>query len=216
MPALRPAARIAPRRCRMSERRSRSSDRPRRRSGPRRTPCRGRPGDSSADRTDPRPGRRTERRRYISGNAGNDAPGDRIGAAGLTGGVEHRLHPVSSGQLVSGNRRFLLRGSGRVRAREVGARAAGRRFPTTQSTSDPGSAARALRRTGREAHRELEAAVRPARRTRAERLARLAVRFDEVLLAHHRRFAREDRIAVVRRVLQGVAEERVPFTEPRG
>ena len=60
----------------------------------------------------------------------------------------------------------------------------------------------------------LQARVGAAGATDAERRARNAELLDEVLLAHHHRFAAEQRIAVVRGMLQRVREGRVAFAEP--
>ena len=63
---------------------------------------------------------------------------------------------------------------------------------------------------------KLTAAIRSARSTHAYCVKRHAETFDEVLFAHHRGFTRQNRVAVLRHVLEGVAEQGIALAESRG
>ena len=140
-----------------------------------------------------------------------DAARDRIGAAGLVGGVDERLQA-----LVAGDRDLLRVGeAGRVGRRRSSASAGARRSRRRRSTAGRGTCSAMSTPSNRPGmRRRAAAAVRRRPSAGADGERRHAERLDEVLLAHHRRFAREHRVAVVGRVLQRVDEHPVAFAEP--
>ncbi len=130
----------------------------------------------------------------------------RIGALRLVGGVHKRLHarePVDRHLLRLGERTVpglseVVQQQVRVESREGDGEGIGERGADVDAVDEAG------KRVG-----HLQAGVCAARSTGADRVRRNTERLDEVLLAHHRRFAGEECVAAVRRVVQRVDEEAV-------
>src|SRR5712692_262287 len=130
---------------------------------------------------------------------------DRVGALCLIGGVDKGLEP-----LIAANGYLLRLGKSRIDDGEVVRQqmAIEAAIGDFSGVGESGIEERAIDQAWQDIS-DLQAGVRAARAPRADGEERHAERLDEMLLAHHRTFRRDEWIATIRWILERVDEKRI-------